>query len=221
MTDQPASAFALPLRTGVHAAYCPDGIVFLDIPGDTYFSLYAPRGQGVPNIAPLLDAMSESGLLAEPGTTTHPSSPHPEYGWRELPEHSAERPPMYIATAFALAFTHALMRWNMRSFAGLLAWASRPPAVRKVPARHDFAQLISWFEWLLLWLPARPLCLFRSLLLLHFLRRHGLNARWVFGVSLFPFHAHCWLAVGDLLLGERADRADEFTPIFSTPISAR
>jgi Transglutaminase-like superfamily len=216
MADQPTSTVLPPLRRGVHAACCPDGIIFLDIPSDTYMSLYAPRSGQAAGTADLYAAISDAGLLAGSAATATRVPIGLESGWRELSGPTVTRPPIAFAARFALALGQALLRWHTRSFADLLAWASRPPVRRPVPPSHDAAQLVAWYEWLLLWLPVRPLCLFRSLLLLHVLRQHGLNARWVFGVSLFPFHAHCWLAIGDLLIGERADRAEEFTPIFAT-----
>jgi hypothetical protein len=66
------------------------------------------------------------------------------------------------------------------------------------------------------WLPYAPLppkCLLRSFLLLRTLHRHGLDATWVFGVTTWPFRAHCWLQVDDLVLDDDADRILGFEPI--------
>ncbi len=62
-------------------------------------------------------------------------------------------------------------------------------------------------------LPVRPGCLFRTFFLLHFLMRFGHEADWVFGVKLFPFEAHCWLAQGPAPVGDRAAIVSRYMPI--------
>jgi hypothetical protein len=83
------------------------------------------------------------------------------------------------------------------------------------------ARIAARFERLWLFLPRQPRCLFRSFALLLFLRLHGQCADWVFGVSLYPFRAHCWLAVGSQLIGERSNQVAGFAPILTVkpPVS--
>jgi hypothetical protein len=216
VATNPTSIAPLPLRSGVHVASCPDGFVVLDIPGDTYLSLYMRRGDPAGTEADLRAALGGAGLLDVPATTKAPLPLALRRVWQDMAVSAPTRAPIAFLASFGLALGQALLRWRSRRFADLLAWAEHPPAQRNKPAGPDLSQLVAWFEWSLLWLPVRPLCLFRSFLLLLILRRYGLNAQWVFGVSLFPFHAHCWLAIGDMLVGEQTDRADEFMPIFAT-----
>jgi hypothetical protein len=56
-------------------------------------------------------------------------------------------------------------------------------------------------------------CLFNSLALLDFLALHGLYPRLVFGVSMRPFHAHCWVQHEDTVLGDTLEHVSQFTPI--------
>jgi hypothetical protein len=56
-------------------------------------------------------------------------------------------------------------------------------------------------------------CLFHSLALLDFLAFHGLYPRLVFGVSMRPFHAHCWIQHEDTVVGDTLERVSQFTPI--------
>jgi hypothetical protein len=56
-------------------------------------------------------------------------------------------------------------------------------------------------------------CLFDSLALLDFLALHGLYPKLVFGVSMRPFHAHCWVQHEDTVVGDTLERVSEFTPI--------
>jgi hypothetical protein len=58
-------------------------------------------------------------------------------------------------------------------------------------------------------------CLFNSLALLDFLALHGLYPKLVFGVSMRPFHAHCWVQHEDTVLGDTLERVSQFTPIMA------
>ncbi|WP_312062938.1 lasso peptide biosynthesis B2 protein [Brevundimonas sp.] len=47
------------------------------------------------------------------------------------------------------------------------------------------------------------------------LASRGRGATWVFGVRTWPFSAHCWLQVGDVLLDDDLDRVALYTPIMA------
>ena len=63
--------------------------------------------------------------------------------------------------------------------------------------------------------PRRYLCLFDSLALLHFLARYRQFPRWVYGVKLKPFRAHCWVQAGDVVVNDIVDNVRGYTPIMS------
>ena len=63
--------------------------------------------------------------------------------------------------------------------------------------------------------PFQGECLFRAFLLLAYLRLEGRHATWVFGVRTYPFQAHCWLQVGDMVLNDAVERICGYTPIFA------
>lgn len=63
------------------------------------------------------------------------------------------------------------------------------------------------------YVPIEPTCLLDSLSLLRFLSRRGLPAEIVFGVTLEPFAAHCWVQAGDVVLNETLSDAHAYTPI--------
>jgi hypothetical protein len=74
--------------------------------------------------------------------------------------------------------------------------------------------LVRVFDWL------RPLafhrqdtCLLYTLSLLEFLAYHRVFPDWVFGVSVAPFKAHCWLQDGELLLTDTPFNTGTLTPI--------
>lgn len=116
------------------------------------------------------------------------------------------------------AFVGMLRHYYGRSFVHLVTEA------RRASQGLDSAALppplaVTWrasaFAHLLPWTPFQGECLYRSFMLLRFLRLAGHNARWVFGVRTWPFQAHCWLQAGDTVLDDSADRVAPFTPIFA------
>ena len=65
------------------------------------------------------------------------------------------------------------------------------------------------------WLPMDGVCLFRSGMLLAFLRALGPRPTWVFGVRTWPFQAHCWLQVEDIALDDEAERLCAYAPVLA------
>jgi Transglutaminase-like superfamily len=63
--------------------------------------------------------------------------------------------------------------------------------------------------------PRAFLCLFDSLAMLEFLAAFNQFPTWVFGVRDDPFEAHCWLQEGTVLLNDRRERIEAFTPIMA------
>ncbi len=63
------------------------------------------------------------------------------------------------------------------------------------------------------WTPFEGECLQRSFQLGCYLASHGVAVDWVFGVRTWPFSAHCWLQIDDIVVGDRLDRVARYTPI--------
>lgn len=63
-------------------------------------------------------------------------------------------------------------------------------------------------------LPARMLCLERSLVLYYSLRRAGVGATLRLGVRAFPFGAHAWVELDGSPVNDDRDRLKDFNPIF-------
>jgi hypothetical protein len=47
------------------------------------------------------------------------------------------------------------------------------------------------------------------------LRAHGLPAKLVLGVELFPLASHCWCQLGERVVGDWSERCRRFTPVTS------
>jgi hypothetical protein len=56
-------------------------------------------------------------------------------------------------------------------------------------------------------------CLLDSFTLRLFLARYGLAPRWVFGVRMTPFGAHCWLQQDTVVINDAPEHVRGFTPI--------
>ncbi|MGJ3648196.1 lasso peptide biosynthesis B2 protein [Sphingomonas sp. GlSt437] len=130
--------------------------------------------------------------------------------WRETGSEAVPPVGLGAIMRFVRALLAAAWRYRRSSLAQLIAAAGRP-LTRRAPS--NLAVATAQFDRLCLWLPLRDRCLFKSFFQLEFYRAYGVSADWVFGVSLFPFHAHCWIADGDLLLGERLGKVEGFSVI--------
>lgn len=58
-------------------------------------------------------------------------------------------------------------------------------------------------------------CYFDCAVMTYFLKRGGFDAKWVFGVQMDPFQAHCWVQVNDKLVSDQLVRVFSFYPIVS------
>ncbi|MEQ8073634.1 lasso peptide biosynthesis B2 protein [Xanthomonas hortorum] len=63
------------------------------------------------------------------------------------------------------------------------------------------------------YVPVEPSCLLDSLSMTRFLSRRGPHASIVFGVTLDPFSAHCWVQAEGMTLNETIGQANAHTPI--------
>lgn len=174
---------------GTSSTRCGDGVVSLDFETDSYSCRYDP-GDG--------DALHTDRPLMPP--------------WRN-PADTQERLEKGDVRLFLRAWRSAVPSFIGRPIRSLMMTALQ---LDRVPLRSSSASLedlAARFERMSLYLPYRPSCLLRAYALLHYLSFYGRRADWVIGVQLFPFRAHCWLAVDDLLIGERAHLIEDYIPI--------
>lgn len=192
-----------------------DGVVVLDIASNHYAGLYLPTSD--PCADPrqdVVDALCAHGIGGAPGEgfSIHDGNRDRRH-WQDCEPDPDARLRARDVLVFLSALLLASVRFHVRPFRTLVTRQQRD-IVPVVGLAHHRAALAR-FERLSSWLPFRPLCLFRAHFLVHVLRCYGLSADWIFGVSLFPFHAHCWIAVGDHLLGDRAEKTEDYVPILS------
>lgn len=180
------------------AASPPGGIVFLDVAGDAYLCRYAPQTSAWPHTDDPLHPPAGRPLPAAPARISSASTFH-----------------------FLRALGRTLLDFGRYDFASLLASIERRPCPQGMSDPERYARAVAAFEVLCPFVPFRFLCLFRSYLLLRYLAYQGLGGTWMFGVSLFPFEAHCWVRAGDTLIGEKAERLESLSVIHSVEMGCR
>lgn len=75
------------------------------------------------------------------------------------------------------------------------------------------ARCLAAYEASLPWVPGEGECLQRSFQLRRLLTRQGFACDWVFGVRTWPFGAHCWIQIGDRVVGDTLGRVQAYTGI--------
>jgi hypothetical protein len=165
---------------------CKDGVVLLDLETDHYFCRFAAQ-EGQPTPEPALQPWQDPPPLP-----------------RDVGVGVGD------VLRFAVAYVSALATFPGRSVRTLAETGSIRRGSDSEPDVHVVARR---FERLSLYLPVRPACLLASYALRRYLRLYGRDADWIIGVQLFPFRAHCWLAIDQILLAERAHLIEDYKPI--------
>lgn len=206
------------LAPHIHLARCHDDIVVLDVGADAYSLLN--------DAAPLIRLGPDPGritvgpdvhedLLALGLLAAHPDArrPIPNLGG-DIRAEAGPLPRRRLAAA-ALDSVASSLVFARTPFAGLV----RIAAGRRQPDRpvsdDDIARSVGAFLAIHPWIPFEGDCLQRGFRLHHHLHRSGIAARWVFGVRTWPFLAHCWVQVGDRVVGDTQERVGAFSPILA------
>lgn len=222
-----ATAF---LHPHIHLARCHDDIVVLNVMTDDYALLVdagplvrAGRRSGEVLASPdVVEALQAMGLIADrPPEIMRVSIPGLT---GEIAGHAAPLPRGRLARAFIDSLISSA-DFARAPFAALVETARRrwptesPTHHRTVDdwAVDDWAvaRAVGAFEAIHPWVPFEGDCLQRGYRLHHHLHRAGIPARWVFGVRTWPFLAHCWVQVGDRVVGDTRERVSSFTPIMA------
>lgn len=184
----------------LYTASSGNGIVYLDLGQDEYHCRYS--GEFIGNYY----------TLSASSRCSHDVFPLRESSWTAAPPLSG-RPGPGDAVRFLSALIETAIVFRGASVRRLL----RHVAARHLPIAdpQTAAKIAAIYQFFLKTMPFKSECLFKSFLLMNFLRRYGVTAEWVFGVHLFPFRAHCWIAIGRCLLNERPHRIKDYRTILT------
>lgn len=214
------------LRPGLNFCVIEGTALFLDVPGDRYFALGVElskrflcvsdairAGESIdPVIARSLVA---HGLLIEKGEFQPSAAPAPvlrppRAEWRASAEPT--RPPVRLV---ALALLRLFATWVRLRYRPLRSIVGDEPTEPGAISGNgtDPGQLVAAFSSALRIWPWKLECLPKSVALRGFLASHGAGADLVLAVKLNPFAAHCWVQIGDVVVGDALEHVCAFTPI--------
>ncbi|HEX3365705.1 lasso peptide biosynthesis B2 protein [Phenylobacterium sp.] len=210
------------MRSDVHIVAMDDDLVLLDIRADRYVCI--PGGAGAVSVGRdgeveflhtgAAQLFHDAGFLAGSDSTwarLEDGPARPVRSWDD----GASPPRIGVRRAVDMvsAASDSFLNYRGRSFGSILAHAARGARPGPPTITEDLLQRVRQFHREAIWIPTPGKCLARSFVLLSFLRRSGLDARWVIAVRTWPFAAHCWLQVEDMVLDDYPERVAAFAPI--------
>ncbi len=163
----------------------------------------------IPTDADAADALVASGLLQRTKSSLHRKQPCPPR--RDGPTDRIAPFPAIIRSMVQLSLGTLVFR--RLSFAELVAAEPTDPKPWPKTDPDTLSRLLAGYRVALPWIPSEGECLQRAFLLRRLLQWHGLEADWIFGVRTWPFSAHCWLQIGDRVVGDTVGRVRSYTPI--------
>jgi len=207
------------LREGLSFCFVGDRAVFLDLPADRYFCLgpdledrfraWAAREAADEPV----DALVRHGLLV-PGSAP-PACARIAPPTVSLLEIDHDRS---TASLIPAAFLHFVATSASLRFGGLAVTIERFRRRKeraRVAAPHASlaADIAHAHEATALLTASHDKCLARSIAIARHLAGRGLRPTLVLGVRLRPFHAHCWVQLGETVANDRIENVRTFTPI--------
>lgn len=206
-----------PITEGIFLAPVQEDVVVLDTRVDAYSclpdladSVRIVGGEVAAN-PEVLDALVQAGILSREPSCRH-RTPLPNSPTSLAQTAAPTRNGITDIALFWLTVLRAGIRLQKRPLRDLLA--EQPPRSIELDIER-IAGLTTVFVAWLPWVPWQGACLYRAYVLRSLLRAAGQDARWVFGVRTWPFSAHCWLQVGDLVLDDDLDRVATYKPIMA------
>lgn len=214
------------LSDDVSMAVAGGDLIFLDVAQDAYLCLPGGARTVRRDVCGLIIEdhdlaleLAQAGLVeARTGARiAQRPAPTPEFDLGALAVPQATR---RERLAFGGTIFRMRRRYHGKSLSQLVGFArARGEGMSRYSGRAPAEALIrraAVFDRLLPWAPRQEACLFRSFMLLSFLREQAQDANWVFGVRTRPFEAHCWVQAGPVVLNDSLDHVRNFVPIMVT-----
>lgn len=222
-----------------HVSHCriDDGIVVLNMRTEKYVALppecrpafelvvegfNAPAHDIDPSIAQGLRHLIEAGLVTETASQSHASRPvsltFSDSSMSRMSD--IRRPPISPRDVIVFLISLITAAYQLRSqpfevvINGVRQQRRRFSIDDALPDAERVRELFRIFRWQRLWTyTATDACLFDSLVLITFLRHHGIAATLALGVQTKPFGAHAWAQWGGLVLNDTVEHVSRYTPI--------
>ena len=208
------------LAQDVHVASVEGDLIFLDARHDRYSCI---TRSDAASVLALLDGegddalssdvaqeLVEAGLLVPGEARAFPAATR-EPATADFHMIAAPARPATALTLWRLG--GAVVEAGIKSVGRPSRWLRRPTKPATSAPLSRVATLAMQFDRLWPWIPRSGRCLPNSLLLIAFLRRHGIHADLVLGVHTFPFEAHSWVEHGGVVLNDTIEHVRWFTPI--------
>ncbi len=214
------------LRPGFSFCFIDRVALFLDARGDRYFafspsvsqqflSLVDAISSGSTVDPDLADSFVARGVLMEGQRDRWWMTPTPRRPTTEWCMPDDPLPPRWSTVCLALlCIIVTLIRLRVRPFYSIVRDHAKTPRrseqTRALSDRAISAFLLSLRIW-----PWSLQCMPTSVSLRTFLACYGVRSDLVVAVKLNPFAAHCWVQVGDRVIGDTLEQVCVFTPIRS------
>lgn len=209
------------LAPHVHVASVEGDLIFLDARSDRYscitrseahclLSLLSGEEPNGGEQAEFAQELLEAGLLL-PGRGRPFTAPEHHPPSADFHTIAAPAPRASARTLWRLACS--ALEAGLKLHRGPIRWLRRQPRWESDVPVSRAATIAMQFDGLRPWIPRSGRCLPSSLILLAFLRRHGILAHLVLGVHTFPFEAHSWVEYRGVVLNDTIEHVRWYTPI--------
>ncbi len=208
------------LSPDVRCCVASDRVILLDIARDRYFQLPLRQSEAfqawldgdASAVLAFGEQLHRAGILVSADPPSQPIRTPIAAPRRALVQTGRIKPPLGAVSAAAASLWRVHRQLNRAGLMRTLEWV-RPTVGES--SEDDVPRLAARFLDARRRLPIAASCLPDSLALLDHLGRHGRSASIVFGVTGVPFHAHCWVQLGDQVLNDTLDHVSHFTPILA------
>lgn len=205
----------------VHAVMHGRDLVVLDADRNDYVVLplaersvrLEPSGVGATiDDADLISELADAGL----GTRARGADRRPSLALLPADADLYDRPDPTVSVAFRAKMAILSARVSARLNSTQLSTIVEPRLSSEGQgAAADVIERALVLRAVLPWLPFQGQCLYRAALLRAHLKNLAPRTCWVFGVSTWPFAAHCWVQFDGLVLNDRLLRVRRYTPILA------
>lgn len=206
---------------GIHLARVGEDIIILDVAADTYTGLLGASG---------LIHLEEDGSLMVLDDDVANHLEQSRVAQREASSRLFRPLTPPCREAFPGVVAHASLKsaimvgellsstWSFKGKSLHALIYSADSEDRSLADQADDARVAAFlptYRAALPWTPFEGECLQRGFQLKRLLRAHGIASDWVFGVKTWPFAAHCWIQIGDTVIGDTLERVRIYTPIMA------